>query len=136
MGETALTLSTEEAQALKDKLEELRAQDPCSRIFDAILKQIRFGRGKDGLTQGYAALPQSLASLRVNWTTRSACASLTKPLCDELIHDGPDTYSGGARHGQRPKPQGDARAIPEVLETLSLESNEWRPVSKLSSASR
>jgi len=43
-GEIAFTLSTEEAQALKDKLEELRAQDPCSRIFDAILKKIRLPR--------------------------------------------------------------------------------------------
>ena len=45
-GEIALTLSTEEVQALKDKLEDLRTEDPRNAVFDAILKKIRLAEEK------------------------------------------------------------------------------------------
>jgi hypothetical protein len=45
-GEIALTLSAEEAQALKDKLEDLRAGDPRNAVLDAILKKIKLAEEK------------------------------------------------------------------------------------------
>ena len=54
-GEITLTLSTEEAQALKDKIAGPSHRRSSQRIIRCDSEEDQVGRGKDDLTQGYVA---------------------------------------------------------------------------------